>query len=193
MRRGWFIAAIVVGVGVIVAAVVISKVKDNGSSSSTVATTTWANSVCTDLSDWKSSITSLASVSGGTLNKSSLQQKLDEAKTATDQLVTSLKDLGPPDLESGDQLKQQLNSDADALQSSYESLQSGAQAALNAGGPTAILNALAALAPDFQKLLNEISSTITDLQDANVAANSKTELQQAFQNADACKSLRGES
>ncbi len=192
MRRGWFIGAIVVGIAVIVAAVVIAKIKGNSNPTS-VEPTNWANSVCMDLSDWKSSLESLANVSGGTLTKASLEQKLEEAQTATDELAADLEGLGPPDLEAGDQLKQELASDADQLQSSYQALKAGAQDALSKDTVQARASALAALAPDYQKLLNEISATVTNLQNANVAGSASTELKQAFQDADACKSLRAES
>src|SRR5215470_19598833 len=96
MRNKWFIVAIVVGLAAIVIAVVAAKLKDNGSD--TMSTADWASAVCTDVGEWRSSITSLADVSSGSLTKDSLQQKLDDAKSATDTLVSQLKDLGKPDL-----------------------------------------------------------------------------------------------
>jgi hypothetical protein len=188
MRRSWLVAAIVIVIIAIVAAVVITKSKDDSSGKPDAAA--WADSVCTSVSDWKSSITSLADVSGGSLTKDSLQQKLDDADTATQQLVSDLKDLGPPDLTAGDQLKQQLNADADSLQSSYDLLKSKAQDATNASSASAFLSALAALAPPFQDLVNQINTTISDLQNANVGADAKAELQAAFDDSASCQSLK---
>jgi hypothetical protein len=189
VRNKWFIGGIVVGLVAIVVAVVAGKLKDSGDSGN-VQPTAWANSVCGDLADWKSSITSLADVSGGTLTKESLQQKLADARTATEQLVSELKALGRPDLAEGDQLKQQLDSAADQLNASYESLNAGAQDALGASTPTAFFQGLATLAPQFQKLLDQITATVDDLQNANVAESSKAELTQAFDDADSCQSLK---
>jgi hypothetical protein len=188
MRRSWLVAAIVIVIIAIVAAVVITKSKDDSSGKPDAAA--WANSVCTSVSDWKSSITSLADVSGGSLTKDSLQQKLDDADTATQQLVSDLKDLGPPDLTAGDQLKQQLNADADSLQSSYDLLKSKAQDATNASSASAFLSALAALAPPFQDLVNQINTTLDDLRNANVGADAKAELQAAFDDSASCQSLK---
>src|SRR5574337_916909 len=139
MRRTWFIAAVVVGVAAIVVAAAIGRTRDKDPAQPTA--TEWANSVCTDLATWKTSITSIASVSGGTLTRDSLTQKLEDGQTATKELVDDLKALGPPDLEAGDQLKQQLDSSSAALQSSYEELSSSAQQALDASSPVAFIQA----------------------------------------------------
>ena len=188
MRRSWLVAAIVIGIAAIVVAAVVARVTEDDSGSPD--TSAWASSVCTSLSDWQSSITALADVSGGELTKESLQEKLDTAQTATQQLITELKDLGPPDLEAGDALKEQLDAAADGLESSYESLTSGAQDALDADSPAAFLQGLAALAPEFQNLLDQIRTTLTDLENANVAEDAKTELQQAFGQAESCQALK---
>jgi hypothetical protein len=185
--RKWLIAAVVVAVAAIVVAVVAGRLKGNDSSGS-VQATAWANSVCSDLVTWRSSITSLADVSGGTLTKDSLRQKLDDAQTATKTLVTNLKDLGRPDLVSGDQLKQELDTQSNDLNSSYQALRDGAQSALNASSPTDFLKALAGLGGDFQRLVTEVQTAVTDIQ--NAAGDSRAELQKAFSDADSCKQLR---
>jgi len=190
VRRNWLVAAIVIGIAVVVLAAVIARVTEDDSGSPD--TSAWASSVCTSLSDWQSSITALADVSGGELTKESLGEKLDTAETATEQLVTELKDLGPPDLEAGEELKQQLDAAADDLGASYESLKSGAQDALDADSPAAFLQALAALAPEFQNLLDQVRSTVTDLENANVVEDAKAELQQAFADAESCQALRNQ-
>ncbi len=190
MRRNWLVAAIVLGIAVVVLAAVIARVTEDDSGSPDPSA--WASSVCTSLADWQSSITALADVSGGELTKESLGEKLDTAETATEQLITELKDLGPPDLEAGDALKQQLDAAADGLESSYQSLKAGAQEALDAGSPAAFLQALAALAPEFQKLLDQVRTTVTDLENADVIEEAKTELQQAFADAESCQALKSE-
>lgn len=189
MRSRWFIGAIVVGVAAIVIAAVVARVKDDGSSK-TLTAAEWADGVCTDLATWKTSIESLASPSGGTLTKESLQQKLTDAQTATDQLISELKALGKPDLAAGAQLQQQLDSSADALNASYESLKASAQDAQNADTPAAFIQALAKLAPQFGALLQQIQTTVSDLRAASIGGSSaRSELQQAFDGSAACQSL----
>jgi hypothetical protein len=188
VRRRWFIGAVVVGIAAIAIAAVISRVRDDNGSK-TLTTAEWADAVCSDLSTWKTSITLLASVSGGTLTKSSLQQKLGDAKTATDTLVSELKALGKPNLAAGQQLQQQLERSADALSQSYQALATSAQEALSARSPATFLQGLAKLGPRFQQLLDQLQSTVHDLQSSNVAAGAKSELQQSFASSSSCQSL----
>lgn len=190
MRRNWFIAAIVLGVVAIgVAALVMRLTEDESAQPSA---TTWADSVCTSLATWRSSITSLADVSGVTLTPESLGDKLDTAENATQTLVTELKDLGPPDLDSGDELKQQLDSAATEIKSSFDTLKQGAEAATEADSPGDFIEALTALGPQFQALLDTMSTTVDDLQNANVAEDTKAELQQAFSDATSCQQLQAD-
>jgi hypothetical protein len=187
VRRNWLIAAVVIGIVAIVVAAVLGRVKDD---SGTMDTTTWAGSVCSSLVDWRTSITSLADVSGETLTPELLREKLDEASSATDELVTELKDLGPPDVDAGEDVQQALDDAADGLRSSYTSLQEDAEKASDAESPTEFLEALAALAPKFQDLLNQIRDTVATLQSASLFGESSAELEQAFAGNDSCQALR---
>ena len=177
-------------IAAIALAALIARLPDDDTNS--VETTAWASSVCTSLSDWRSSITALADVGGGELTPESLGAKLDAAEDATSQLVAELQDLGPPDLDAGDGLKQELDASVVELRLHFEALKQGAQEAAQAG-PTDFLRKLAALAPEFQALLDAISSTVEDLRDANVAEDAKAELRQAFEDAESCQELREQS
>jgi hypothetical protein len=190
VRRNWFVAAIVIGIVSIAVAALLMRLTEDDSGQPSA--TEWADSVCTSLSTWRSSITSLADVSGSTLTPESLREKLDTADTATKTLVTELEDLGPPDLESGDQLKQELVSVASELESNFDTLKQGAENAADADSSADFLQALAALAPQFQALLDTISTTVDDLQ-ANVGEDAKAELQQAFVSSSSCQQLQADS
>ena len=189
MRRNRLVAATVVGIVAIVIAVLILRLTDDEGGQSASA---WADSICTSLSDWRSSITSLADVSGGTLTPESLRERLAEAQTATEELVTELRDLGAPELD-GEQLDQELDAAVSELEADFETLKSGAENAAEADTPSAFLQALAALAPAFQGLLDQIRTTVDDLQNASVAEEAETELQQAFDEAESCRELREQS
>jgi hypothetical protein len=187
MRRSWFVAAIAVGLAAIVIAAVAMRLTGDDESS----TTAWADSVCASLVDWRSSIVALTDVSGG-LSKEALEQKLAAAQDATDQMVSELRGLGAPDLESGDELEQQLGSTVESLESRYATLKSDAEQALgSAGTPAELLSALAALAPQFQALLTSASGAVDELRSANLGEDAKSELQQAFADAESCQELRG--
>jgi hypothetical protein len=185
VRRGWFVAAIVIGVAAIVVAAIAMRLTDDASPNASPSASEWASSVCSDLATWKTSISSLADVQ--TLTAATLNQKIDDAQAATSTLVDQLKALGRPDLESGDQLQQDLATSVDELQSTFDSMKQTAQQATQGG--TLSIQALAPLLPQFQKLLGEASTMVKTLQDANVAASSKSELQSAFAGAQSCQDL----
>lgn len=179
---------------VVVAAAVVAfvVVRDSNSESSPSSTTVWAGDVCTSLTKWRTSISSLATVSG-IPSQDELRKKLTDAQVATEQLVTDLKNIGPPETSSGTELKQQLQQQGDELQASYEKVKAGAQSAVNNSTSTAdLLRRLSAVLPDFQKLLNEISTTIDTLQSSNVAGESADEVREGFDNAESCKKLRSQ-
>lgn len=201
MRRSWFIAAIVIGVVSIVVAALVMRL--TGDETEQMPPTAWADSVCTSLSSWRSSITATSEAGGETLTPElgtavsvfflKLQESLVEATTATETLVDELQQLDPPDLGSGDDLKQQLDSAADEIDSSFGTLKQGAEDAADAKSPGEFREALAALAPQFQALLDTISTTVDDLENANVSADAKAELQQAFESSSSCQQLQADS
>jgi hypothetical protein len=188
VRRNWFIAAVVIAVAAIVIAAIAMRLSDDGPPTPEE----WAGDVCTSLSDWRDSITSLADVSGEPLTADTLRDKLDEADDATTELVTDLRNLGAPDLESADALEQQLDESAAELESHFDALRESAEAAADAP-PSEFLQQLAGLASDFAALQTSISTTVSSLQHANVGAESRAELEQAFADAPSCQSLQAES
>jgi hypothetical protein len=191
VKRSWLIAAVVVGVLVIAGAVVAARLADDDFTTAS-DTTEWADSVCTSLADWKTSIAGLADVDQGDLTRESLQQKLDDAGDATEELVDDLKRLGPPDLEAGDEAEEALEDAADGLEESFDSLRTAAEDALDADSPTELVEQLAALGPQFQALLQQISDTVSSLQSASIFGDASDELEQAFADADSCQQLRDE-
>jgi len=188
VRRNWFIAAVALGVVAIVIAAIAMRLSDDGPPT----TEEWAGSVCTSLSDWRDSITSLADAGGEPLTADSFREKLDDANAATSKLVSDLGDLGPPDLEAGDQVQEQLDQSTDELQSSYDALRQSAEEAA-AAPPSEFLQQLAGASSDFAALQTSIATTVSTLQTANVPEESRAELQQAFADAPSCQSLQAES
>jgi hypothetical protein len=190
VRRNWLIAAVVVGVLVIVGAVVAARLADDDFTS--VDTTEWAGSVCTSLSEWQASLESLAAGGDGTPSVESLETALDDTRSATDDLVEDLHRLGPPDLETGDEVEDALDDSVDGLRDSYDELDSAAQEAVDAGSPTEVLQELATLAPQAQALVQQAREVVASLQSASIFGEASAELEQAFASADSCQQLRSE-
>lgn len=189
VRRNWFIAAIVVGVVAIVIAAVAMRLSDD----SPETTEEWADSVCSSLSDWRGSITALADVGGESLTADSLRDRLDDAESATTELVTDLRELGAPDVVDGDEVEQALDDAAAGLEESYDELQTAAEDAVEAENQTEFLAALAGLADDFQALLGQAQDVVATLQSASLFGDASAELEQAFADAPSCQALETES
>lgn len=187
MRRSWFIAAIVIGVAAIALAALAMRLTEDQPQT----TAEWADSVCTSLSDWRDSITSLADVGGEPLTSDVLREKIGTADDATVDLVAELRGLGPPDLEGAADLEQQLDASTAELEASFDELKQSADAAADAP-PAEFLQELAGLANDFAALQTAIGATVTTLENADVGEESKAELHQAFADAPSCQSLRSE-
>lgn len=190
MRRNWLIAAVVVGVVVIVGAVVAARLADDDFTS--VETTEWAGSVCTSLSEWQTSLEGIAAGGEGAPSVQSLEDAVDDARSATDDLVQELQRLGPPDLETGDEVEEALDDSVDGLRDSYDELDSAARDALDAGSPAEVLQELAALAPQAQALVQQARDVVASLQSASIFGEASAELEQAFSDADSCQQLRSE-
>jgi hypothetical protein len=190
VRRNWFIAAIVLGVLAIVIAAIAMRATDD----SPETTTEWADSLCTSLSEWRTSIAALSDVGGEALTADSLRDRLDEADNATTQLVTDLHELGgPPDVADGDQVEDALDDATAGLEESFDDLQSAAEEAADAENPQDFLTALAGLGDDFQALLDQIPEFIATLQSASLFGEASAELEQAFADAPACQGLQADS
>jgi hypothetical protein len=187
MRRNWLIAAVVIGIAAIVIAAVVMRVTEE----ERLTTEEWADEVCTSLVDWRTSITSLADVSGEPITSDSLRDRLSDAEDATSDLVSQLRDLGPPDLEAGDELQQELDGATAELDASFEALKESADEAADAPVDE-FLGELANLAAEFAALQAAIGQTVATLQSADVAEESQAELEQAFADSSSCQELRAD-
>jgi len=189
VRWNWFIAAIVLSVLAIVAAALAMRLTEEDSET----TAEWADSVCTSLSDWRSSIAALAEPDDEPLTADTLRDRLDQADDATSDLVDELRDLGPPDLEEGDEVQRALDSAAAGLAASYAYVQSAAEDAADADDQTELLEALADLADDFAALADQARGIVATLQSASLFGDSSDELEQAFAASDSCQALQADS
>jgi len=190
VKTNWLVAAVVVGVLVIVGAVVAARLADDDFTS--VETTEWADSVCASLAEWRGTIAGIADVQGE-LTAEALEEALDDAGEATDDLVDDLEALGRPDLEAGEEAEQALDDAAEGLRDSFDSLEDDARDALDAETPSALLQELAALAPRFQALVEQAQDVIATLRSASLFGESSAELEQAFATAPSCAQLEDTS
>ena len=70
----------------------------------------WADGLCSAITTWTSSITSIVNtLKGGNLSQDSLTSAVDDAKSATDTFTSDLEDLGKPDTDAGQQAKDSVD------------------------------------------------------------------------------------
>jgi hypothetical protein len=152
---------------------------DSGSS----ASEDYANSVCGELSTWvtdvNGAITSLTDA-GLATDKEDVQSAVDQATGATDDLLSNLKELGAPETDAGQQAKSELDNLGSTLRSQIDTVEQALDADSGAVAIAATVTAALSTAA------SAVESTYNDLR----ALDPGGELEEGFQNADDCKSLR---
>jgi hypothetical protein len=161
-----------------------------GCGGSTSAEEKWADSVCTDLGNWKSQVkqatddiaAKVRSPEQGTLPamKADVQKLVD----STQQLAQNLSSLSAPKTQSGAQAKQQLEALASNLQTTTNKAKQTLATVPENAGLTETAKTLAPLAPDLQSLAAETKSTVQSIE------ASSNDLKQGFDQADSCKQFR---
>jgi hypothetical protein len=169
------------------AAVVVAAAGCGGSSKTTTSTApspeTWANDLCSSFNSYVSSLKTVGStITGGNVTKYSLQKAVNDAASATQTLVTDVKQLGPPATAAGAQAKKTVDSLASQLQKDADSAKS---AVADVSGTTGLLNAISVVTGVAATAKSQVTSTFNQLKQLSGG----DELQKAFQSADACKNL----
>lgn len=169
-------AALVAGIALVAAGC-------GGDDESEPAATQWAGDVCTAVNTWRSDIATTANSVTSNPTRAGLEQAADEAKSTTETLVDTLKGLGAPDTESGDQARSALDTLSTGLQDDVDTIQkavedvSGVQGLL--GAVSEVSAALANISSQLSDALDELGS-LRDVDD---------QLQQAFTDAESCDGL----
>jgi len=167
-----------------VALVVVAFVAGcGGKSSDTTSTTDWANGLCSAISTWTGSLrTATTSLQGGNVSKDSLTSAADDVKSATDTFVDDLKGLGKPDTQAGQQAKTSVDKLADELHSDASTIQDAVKGVSSVAD---VVTALPTVTTALGSMSTQFQTTFSELQQLDA----KGELQNAFQQADSCKSL----
>ena len=155
-----------------------------GSDDETAGTTDWANSVCSATTTWADSVSAAAtSIQGGNLSKDSLESAVDNVKDATKTLADDLEDAGKPDTEDGQQAKDLVDQLADQIDEGVKAME---DAVNDVQGGTEIVTALTTIGSTFATMSSEVGGIVDQLE----ALDPGTELEDAFNGADECASLR---
>jgi ABC-type transporter Mla subunit MlaD len=165
--------------GLLAAAVLLAGCGgDSGSS----ASEDYANDVCGDVSSWVADIEdTLESLGdkGLSVTQEDLQAAVDDTKNSTETLVRDLDELDPPETDAGTEAKTELDKLASQLQQQLDTIEQ----TLNGSGPP--LMQVSTITAAVSTAAKEIQSAYDNLKGLDPAG----ELQDAFRNADECKTL----
>ena len=147
-------------------------------------TTEWADGLCSSITTWQSSITSIIdTLKGGSLSKDSLTSRRRRRGGARPRHFTpSLKGLGRPDTEAGQQAQDSVNELTTQIDDDMTKIQDTVS---NASGVAGVLAAVPTITTTIQSAGNQVADTISGFRDLDA----KGELESAFKDAESCKTL----
>jgi hypothetical protein len=136
----------------------------------------WADTLCTELSTWRDSVSTAVEPvqAGGTVSRQELQNVVNEVGDATETLVGGLQDLDRPDIEAGQEAKDEIDQLAEMLQTDIGEADRAADSG-SANAARASLNTMAA----------QVSSAVRSLEQIDAQG----ELRSAFEQSDSCRGL----
>jgi hypothetical protein len=168
---------------VAVCALLAAGCGSSSDASDTTPTTEWADGLCSAITTWQSSITSIIdTLKAGGLAKDSLTTAVDDAQDATNTFTTSLKDLGRPDTDAGQQAQDSVNELTTQIDADMAKIQDTVS---NASGVTGVLAAVPTITTTIQSAGNHVADTISGFE----ALDAKGELEKAFKDAESCNTL----
>jgi hypothetical protein len=144
----------------------------------------WADGVCTALTTWTGDLDAAAEPLGdvSSLSGDSIRQAAEDVKIATETLTESLRDLGRPDTESGEQVESSVEDIATELEDGAEALEA---AVADVSGIADIPGAVGTITTTLTELGDDVQSLVQNLEDADVSG----ELETAFEDAESCGEL----
>lgn len=175
-RTRMLAAALVAGIALVAAGC-------GGDDKSVSASTQWAGDVCTAVNTWRSDISSTASSLTSNPTRAGLEQAAEEAKSTTETLVDTLKGLGSPDTEAGDQARSAVDTLSTDLQSDVDTIQKAVDDASSVQGLLGAVSAVSAAVANISEQLSAAMDELGSLRDVD------DQLRQSFADAESCDGL----
>ena len=147
------------------------------------ASTQWAGDLCTAVDTWKTQVSTIASTLAAGPTKDGLETAASDAQDATETLIDTVKGLGSPGTESGDQAKSTVESLADSLQADVDTIQKAVE---DASGVQGLLTAVSTVSAAVASMTTELSSSLDALEGLE---NVDNELKQSFSEAESCNGV----
>jgi hypothetical protein len=178
-------------VGSLVAAFLILAAGCGGSTPS--ASEQWAGSVCSTMDTWATQMQGYADdvksavTSPSTDSVNTIKDTIAKGSDATNQMLASLRSLGPPPPGSnGQSASSALESFKTQVQQTVTSVEAQAQSLQSSSDPATIVSTLGTIATDVSTVVSQGKTTFQTLQ------SQQGELKDAFNNVDSCKQLQND-
>jgi methyl-accepting chemotaxis protein len=148
------------------------------------AATTWADGFCTSITSWTEELQSIGDAISdpASLSLDTLRDYAEDAQSATEELVDDLRGLGAPDVESGEEVREEIDQLGDELSSSLEEARESVE---DVEGLTGAVEAISQVSAAFAAASTSIQDTITSLGDLDVQGD----LEDAFSSSESCDEL----
>ena len=178
MRRTWTAALIVVALAAVAAGC------GGSSDEQTDPTAAWASGFCGAITTWTDDLQSITQQFTDTSNLSQdgLASAAEDARTSTQQLVDSLKALGAPETDSGQEVKSALDTLSTTLDAETAQIQ---QTADGVTGVTDLPSAITKISASLTALGTAFSDTLQTIENADT----KGELQSALEDSPDCADI----
>lgn len=147
-------------------------------------TAAWASSFCTAITTWTDDLEDITSQFSDTSNfsEANLRSAADDAKSATDNLVSDLRELGAPETDSGEEVKSSIDQLSTTLENEATKIQDTAQ---GVSGLTELPSAISTITTSLSAMSTAFSDTLTQIQNADV----KGELETALDDSPDCDAI----
>lgn len=142
----------------------------------------WANSFCSSVSTWKTSLTTAKNDFTASPSKDSLKQAADDVNSATNTLSSDIKSLGKPPTSDGAKAQQQIDQLSTEVQQTKDTIKTATKSVTNLSNA---LNAASIVTSNLQKLKEEATTSFNQLKQLNPGG----ELETAFKQSSSCQSL----
>ena len=148
-------------------------------------TAAWASGFCSAVTDWTNELGTITSEFSDTSNLSQegLQSAASDLRDSTDTLVSDLKDLGAPDTQSGEEVKNSLDSLSTTLEDETSEIETTAQGVSSIAD---LPNAITKISASLSALGTAFSQTLQTIDSADVGG----ELQTALEDSPECADIK---
>ena len=147
------------------------------------ASTQWAGDLCTAVDTWKTEISGIASTLASDPTRDGLESAASDAQDATGTFIDTVKGLGSPGTESGEQAKSTVQSLADSLQTDVDTIEKALQ---DVTGVQGLLTAVSTVGAAVSNMTSALSSSLDELKSLE---NVDNELKQSFSEAESCNGV----